>query len=202
MDPSQPYAIPRAETEPPLPQHAGASALRTTVYSLLAVMLLAGAWVRFNDDIGAIAPGLTGPAAIVADEAGLGGHVRTLVELALVTPAATPQAIASLGLSAPEQARLTQAVERQELRLVSLPLFDAGPLSAGHAVIVSTGGYTRMVRLGRAPVALILPIARVGTVTFRALDAPVIVGALTLSGPVTLPSLAGGEGLNVGVVAQ
>ncbi len=206
MDPSQPYALPQTESEPPLPQHAGADALRTTVYSLLAVMLLAGAWVRFNDRIGAIAPALTGPAASVADEAGLSGRVKGLVEIALVAPAATTQALSALQLSAPDLAALTQAVEQQRVRLARLPIFDAGPGTAdapGRAVIVSSGGYTRMVRLGREPVVLTLPIARVGTVSFRGVDgAPVTVGAVTLNGPMTLPTLTAGRVLNVGVVAQ
>lgn len=207
MDPSQPYALPQTDSEPPLPQHAGADALRTTVYSLLALMLLAGAWVRFNDRIGAIAPMLSGPAASVADEAGLSARIKGLVEVALVAPGATPQALSALQLGHAELATLTQAVEQQQLRLVRLPLFDASPgmstAQGEHAVVVSSGGYTRLVRLGRAPVVLTLPIARVGTVSFRSLDAgPVTVGAVTLNGPMTLPSLIGGQVLDVGVVAQ
>ncbi len=207
MDPSQPYALPETNSEPPLPHHAGADALRTTIYSLLAVMLLAGAWVRFNDRIGAIAPALSGPAAGVADEAGLSGRIKGLIEVALVAPSATPQAIAALQLPGADLAALTQAVEQQRLRLVRLPLFDASPGISnglgGRAVVVSSGGYTRMVRLGRAPVVLTLPIARVGTVSFHGLDAaPVTIGAVTLSGPMTLPSLSGGQVLNVGIVAQ
>lgn len=206
VDPSQPYALPQTDSEPPLPQHAGADAVRTTIYSLLAVMLLAGAWVRFNDRIGAIAPALTGPAASVADEAGLSGRIKGLVEVALVEPGATTQAIAALQLPGADRRALTQAVEQQKLRLVRLPLFDASPGlddAPGRAVVVSSGGYTRMVRLGRAPIVLTLPIARVGTVSFHGLDAaPVTIGAVTLDGPMTLPSLSGGQVLNVGVVAQ
>ena len=205
MDQS-PYALPQTDNEPPLPQHAGANAARITVYSLLAAMLLAGVWVRFNDRIGAIAPALTGPAAMVADEAGLSGRIKGLVEIALVAPDATTQAIAALQLSGADMAALTRAVEQQQLRLVRLPLFDAGPElpdAPGRTVVVSSGGYTRMVRLGRAPIVLTLPIARVGTVSFHGLDAaPVTIGAVTLNGPMTLPSLTGGQVLNVGVVAQ
>ena len=214
--------------EPDLPAAAGSAALRVTVSALLAVMLVAGAWVRFNGQIAAIAPGLAGPAAQVADELGESGRVTGLLELGLLPGPAGPEAVAAMGLPAAEAASLAQAVQRGRLRLVRLPLFDAGAAGpgAGRSVQVSSGGYTRLVPLTRQPMVVTLPIARVATVSFR--DAGpggtgpggmssagmggtgmgsagmggASIGALTLSGPVQLPTLAAGQTLDVGVVAQ
>lgn len=187
--------------EPVLPASAGSAALRTTVSALLVAMLVAGAWVRFNGRIAAIAPGLAGPAAQVADELGASGRVRGLLELGLLPMPAGPDAVAAMGLPAGEAAALAQAVQRGRLRLVQLPLFDAS--GAGRSVQVSSAGYTRLVPLARQPVVVTLPIGRVGTVSFRnAGPAGLGVGALTLTGPVQLPTLAAGQTLDVGVVAQ
>ncbi len=192
--------------EPALPASAGSAALRVTVSVLLAVMLLAGAWVRFNGRIAAISPGLAGPAAQVADELGESGRVRGLLELGLLPAPSGPDAVAAMGLSTEEAASLTQAIQRGRLRLVRLPLFDAGAVAdpgPGRSVQVSSGGYTRLVPLARQPVVVTLPIARVGTVSFRdAGPGSATVGALTLTGPVQLPALSPGQTLDVGVVAQ
>ncbi len=189
--------------EPDLPAAAGSTALNATVATLLAVMLVAGVWVRFNGRIAAISPGLAGPAARVADELGQSGRVRGLLELGLLP--AGPEAVAAMGLPTAEAATLAQAVQRGHLRLVRLPLFDAGGAGseAGRSVQVSSGGYTRLVPLTRQPVIVTLPIGRVGTVSFRgASPGGITIGALTLSGPVQLPALAAGQTLDVGVVAQ
>ena len=189
-----------------MPVSAGSAALRVTVSALLAAMLVAGVWVRFNGRIAALAPGLAGPAAQVADELGESGRVRGLVELGLLPAAAGPEAVAAMGLPAGEAATLVQALQRGRLRLVRLPLFDAGSgasLGAGGSVQVSSGGYTRLVQIARQPVVVTLPIGRVGTVSFRdAGPASVGIGALTLAGPVQLPVLSAGQALDVGVVAQ
>lgn len=196
--------------EPDLPAAAGSAALNATVSALLAVMLVAGVWVRFNDRIAAISPGLAGPAAQVADELGQSGRVRGLLELGLLPAPAGPEAVAAMGLPTAEAATLAQAVQRGHLRLVRLPLFDAGAAGpeAGRSVQVSSGGYTRLVPLTRQPVIVTLPIGRVGTVSFRGASpgsispGGITIGALTLSGPVQLPALAAGQTLDVGVVAQ
>ncbi len=194
--------------EPDLPASAGSAALRVTVSTLLAVMLVAGAWVRFNGRIAALSPGLAGPAAQVADELGESGRVRGLLELGLLPAPAGPEAVAAMGLPTGEAATLAQAVQRGRLRLVRLPLFDAAGSEAGHSVQVSSAGYTRLVPLTRQPVVVTLPIGRVGTVSFRDASpgsvgpAGTTIGALTLSGPVQLPTLAAGQTFDVGVVAQ
>ncbi len=196
--------------EPDLPASPTGSGLRTALSVVLAAMLFAGAWVRFNPQLAAMAPWLAGPAAVVADELAQPGRVHGLVEVGLLPASAGPEAVAAMGLATGEAASLTQALQRGQLRLVRLPLFDAqapddagaGGLAPVRSVEVSSGGYTRLVALTRHPAVVLLPIARVGTVSFRATGAAAVIGALTLTGPVRLPTLEPGQLLQVGVVAQ
>lgn len=200
--------LPTEAAEPAIPDAAGAGALRGLVYTVLALLLLAGAWVRFNPQIAAIAPMLAGPAADVAAQMAASGRVQGLVELDLLPMRATAEAVAAMRLPADEAATLTQAVRRGRLRLVRLPLFDFGadPAAAPDAariVEVSAAGYTRVIRLTRLPVAVTLPIGPVGSVSIRNLGAGTVgIGALTLDGPVRLPDLPAAAGLEVGVIAQ
>jgi hypothetical protein len=199
---------PTEAVEPALPEEGGGSPVRTALYAVLAVMLLAGVWVRFNSQIAAVAPGLAGgPAASVADRLPGAEHMRGLLEAGLVPLAATPAAIAAMGLSTADAALLSQDVARKRLRLVHLPLLDITPVlpadSPGHSVEVSAAGYSRIVHLGRQPTTLTLPIDSVGMVTFRSMsDDGVGIGALTLSGLVGLPKLAAGQQIRLGLVAQ
>jgi hypothetical protein len=199
--------LPRDAPEAALPQEGGTSVLRGTAYTVLAVMLVAGAWVRFNGQIAAIAPALAGPASEIADQLGVSGQPRGLLALDMLPVGAPGEAVASMGLNQADTASLTEALRRQRLRLVHLPVLDVSPVLAagetGHSVEVSAGGYTRVVRLTRQPVTLTLPIAAAGTVTFRS-EGPdaVSIGALTLAGPIRLPVLQSGQNLHVGVLAQ
>ncbi len=199
---------PTEAPEPTLPQSSGSGALRGTAYFLLLLLLLAGAWVRFNREIAAVAPGLAGPAAEVATQAAAAGRAAGLVEVGLLPSSATAAEVAKMGLPAGDAAALTQAVRDRRLRLVRLPLFDSGPFDgggtqAGHMIQVSAAGYTRVVELTAQPVSVTLPIAQVGTVTFRNLGGgPVGIGALTLAGPVRLPDLTEAGMMEVGVIAQ
>lgn len=202
--------VPNAEQ--PVPGTTGTSSLRVTVYSLLALLLAAGGWVRFNDQIASVSPTLAGPAAGAAAEVADAGSIRQLLELGLLPQTTAPAAVAALGLPPSDAAAMTEALRRDRLRLVQLPLFDAGMSTPGAAltgrlVEVSSGGYTRLIRLSRQPVVVTLPIDRVGTVSFRipANDAGGValdIGALTLTGPMQLPDLSQGQELDVGVVAQ
>jgi hypothetical protein len=198
--------LPKETSEAEIPQAGGTSVLRGTLYTLLSLMLLAGAWVRFNSQIASIVPALAGPAADIADQLGFSDHAHGLLALDLLPAGAPADAIAAMGLNAADTASLTEALRRQRLRLVHLPVLDVSPVLAagdGRSVEVSSGGYTRLVRLTRQPVTLTLPIAVAGTVTFRTADAAsVSIGALTLAGPVRLPDLQSGESLRVGVLAQ
>ncbi len=197
----------RSSPEDSLVPDAGHSIFRTTLYTVLVLTLAAGAWVRFNDQISSIMPALAGPAEQVADLAGLSGRPRGLLELGLLPENAPKEDIAAMGLGAADTAMLSDALMRRRLRLVHLPLLDVSPVlaagDAGHSIEVSTGGYTRLVRLTREPLTLTLPIAAAGTVTFRSADGDAVsIGALTLSGPVRLPDLQSGQSLSVGVLAQ
>ncbi len=206
---------PFQDAEPEIPGSGGTSAARTTLYATLALMLAAGGWVRFNDRIATVAPGLAAPAAGVAQEAKGTPPAERLMELGLVPRGAEQAAVAGLGLAASDAAAMQDALKRNRLRLVQMPLFDAGSSApdgtdTGRAVLVSSGGYSRLVRIGRQPVVVTLPIDRVGTVSFRvparevaALPASGLgIGALTSTGPVQLPDLAEGQELEVEVVAQ
>jgi hypothetical protein len=197
----------RSEPDEALAPETGRSALRTTLYTLLLVTLAAGAWVRFNEQIYALVPALAGPAQQVADQAGLSGRPSGLFELGLLPIAAPKEEIAAMGLGAADAALLSDALMRRQLRLVHLPVLDVSPVlaagAAGHSVVVSAGGYTRLVRLTREPVTLTLPIAVAGIITFRSTDGdPVSIGALTLAGPVRLPELQSGQSMSVAVLAQ
>ena len=205
---------PISNAEPALPGAGGTSALRTTIYAGLALILAAGAWVRFNDDLATVAPGLAAPAA-AARQATSASALHPLLEQSLVPRSDEAAAVAALGLPTADAAAMLDALRRDRLRLVQLPLFDAGSAlpgaaEAGHVVLVSSAGFSRMVRIGRTPVPVTLPIDRAGTVSFQVAageakmlpDSGLGIGAVTLVGPVPLPHLHAGEQLDVGVVAQ
>ncbi len=198
--------LPGGRAEPSLPDPAGSAALRGVAYTLLMLILLAGAWIRFNPQIAALAPMLAGPAADVAAQMAAPGRLRGLAEVALVPLADTGEAVAAMRLPAAEAAALTQAVRRGRLRLVRLPLFDSGADAAdavARVIEVSAGGYTTTVQLTRLPVAVTLPIGAVGTAAIRNLGGDTVgVGAVTLAGLVRLPDLPAAAGLEIGVVAQ
>lgn len=198
---------PTPAAEPTIPEAAGASSFRKTVYVALALLLTSGAWVRFNDQIAGVAPVLAGPAAGIAAAPTQPGMIVSLLELSMLPQAPGPEALASLGLPPSASAAMGEALKRNRLRLVQMPLFDAGSAGAGHVVEVSSGGYSRLVTLSRQPVIVTLPIDRAGTVAFRipasaAATDTLAIGALTATGPVRLPDLSHGQELDVGVIAQ
>ncbi|MCQ8241594.1 hypothetical protein [Rhizosaccharibacter radicis] len=189
--------------------------MRSTVYILLALLVAAGGWVRFNDRIAEVSPVLAAPAAPASQAIAAAHQIKGLVELGMVPSSETGAAVSAMKLPAPEAASLTRALDEDRVRLVRLPLFDTGlSTPGGRLVQVSTAGFTQVIRLSDAPLAVVLPINRVGEVSFRMLGgsadpaAPAgetrlaAIGALTLSGPVHLPDLHAGDQLTVGVVAQ
>jgi hypothetical protein len=198
--------IPAAE--PHIPEVPGSGSTRRTVYALLALLVLAGGWVRFNDRIASVAPGLAAPAAPASEAT----RNKGLVELGLVPAGEAPAAIQAMNLPASDAAALATAVKEDRVRLVQLPVFDTGDSTpGGRTVEISTAGFSQLVRLTPAPLRVTLPINRAGEVSFRIVPGQAgdpggmrlaSIGALTLSGPVHLPDLHLGDRLSVGVVAQ
>ncbi len=194
---------PRAE--PPIPLRVGSGGLHITAYTLLALMVAGAAWVRFNNQIAETVPVLAGPAEAVADRIADASRIKGLVELAILPPSATPEAVASMGLPAADARSLSGALSRRRLRLVHMPLVDLSATQAdqGRIVRVSTAGYTRVVQLSRTPVTLTLPVGPVGTVSFQTSSADGVgIGAVTMAGLARLPALPAGATLSVGIVAQ
>lgn len=195
--------------EASLPQSTEGGGLRRAGFLALLLVVAAGAWVRFSDRVTEWAPGLAAPvhAARSSDQ------VRGLLELGLVPAAASSAAIQAMQLPDQDAAALQQAVSRERLRLVRLPLFERDG-GTGATVLVDANGLTRVVHLTARPVVLSIPVAQAGNVSFRLLDgsppagvgpraSPGLgIGAITLNGPVALPALAAGQTLEVGIVAQ
>ena len=184
-----------------LPDASQSSGLRTSCYAVLALLVAAGAWVRFSDRIAGVIPALAAPRSAAPQL----DPVRGLVELGLVPVAATDATVRAMALPADDEAALRLAISRRQMRLVQIGLFarDGG---TGATVEVDANGLTRVMHLTAEPVLLTIPMAQVGTVSLRLLGgsppAGVGIGAITAIGPVALPSLAAGDPLDVGVVAE
>ncbi len=187
--------------EPRLPQSGEASGSRRLGCALLVLLVATGAWVRFSDRIAGWAPGLAAPVQAAPGS----GKVDGLLELGLTPVAATTAAVQSMRLPAPDEAALTSSLRDRRLRLVQLPLFERDG-GTGAVVQVDANGLERIIHLTAQPMLLTIPMDHVGNVTFRlvspALPSGVGIGAITLTGPQALPTLAGGQILQVGVVAQ
>jgi hypothetical protein len=192
-----------SEAEEALPASAGTGGLQVTFYALLAVALAAGAWVRFNDQIAAIAPALAAPAASVAAQTSGAGQMKALVELGLLPNTAAQEAVAAMGLPTGDAALLTEALARRRVRLMHVPIVDASDSTADRVIEVSSAGYTTLVHVTRQPVTVTLPVGPVGTISFRTASPDGVgIGLLTLAGPVRLPDLPAGQRMEVGVIAQ
>ncbi len=192
--------LPAETAEPIVRGGAGASAFRATAYAVLGLAVGCGAWLRFNTQIAAVVPALADSRTVAAGEP---ARVQVLMELGLLPAGEAQSAVADMGLSGGEAALMQAALRDRRLRLVRMPLVDETPGDAGHDVVLSTAGYTRVVRLTRTPVAVPLPVGPGGEVAFSTPDVEAVsVGTLGLSGPIRLPDLARGDVLSVGVVAQ
>jgi hypothetical protein len=197
--------LPVEAREPVVPEAAGSGALRSTLYTILAVMLAAGIWLRFNDQIAAVAPSLAAPAALAGGQMSDPAATRGLIQLDLLPASQSKAAVAEMGLPPGDAATLMQALQRGRMRLAHLPLLDDSPAlsGTGQVVQVSAGGYTRQVVLTRDPTIVTLPIGPVATVTFRTMEPNgVDAVALTLAGPMRLPTLHANQVLALGVIAQ
>lgn len=198
--------LPDETAEPLVRGSAGATALRTGTYLVLALAVSGGAWLRFNSQIAALMPGLAASSGVLSAEAAVPAG---LVDLAVLPAGEARAAIAGLGLQGGDAALMLHALRDGRLRLVRMPLVDVSTPdratggSPAHDVILSTGGYAVTVHLTRTPLSLALPVTSVGEVVFRTAGPDTVgIGALSLSGPVRLPDLAPGQVLSVGVVAQ
>lgn len=188
--------------EASLPQSGQSSGLRTSCYAVLALLVATGAWIRFSDRIAAVVPSLAAPGSTAPQP----DQVRGLVELGLIPVAATNAAVQAMALPATDEAALRLAISRRQMRLVQMPLFERDG-GSGAIVQVNANGLTRIVHLTAEPTVVTVPMAQVGTVSFRLIGGSsppggVGIGAITLVGPVALPSLAAGDLLEVGIVAQ
>ena len=189
----------------PAPSGGGAAGLRGLAV-MLAVLVAVGGWVRFSDRIAGWIPSLAPLAASGGGAAD--GRVGALLELGLIPASAGVPAVRAMNLPAQDESALAQAVERRRLRLVRVPLFERDG-GAGAVVQVDANGLTQVVRLATQPIVLTVPMAQVGSLRFRLLGNPpggappgVGIGAITLTGPLALPTLRAGQELDVGVVAQ
>ncbi len=198
---------PSSLAEPvPAPSGSGTAGLRALAVTL-AALLAVGGWVRFSDRIAGWVPALA-PLAASGGAAAADGQVGALLELGLLPASAGVPAVQAMNLPATDASALAQAVERRRLRLVRVPLFERDG-GTGAVVQVDANGLTQVVHLATQPIVLTVPMAQVGSLRFRLLGAApggalpgVGIGAITLTGPLALPTLQAGQELDVGVVAQ
>lgn len=188
--------------EPGLPQPGEASGPRRLGIAMLVLLVALGAWIRLSDRIAHWAPGLAAPVGL--SSASRDG-IDALIELGLTPRASTEAAVQAMRLPAPDEAALTRALGERRVRLVQLPLFERDG-GSGAVVQVDADGLERIIHLTPEPTVLSIPMARVGNLTFRLIGgappAGVGIGAITLTGPQALPTLADGKLLQVGIVAQ
>lgn len=115
-----------------------------------------------------------------------------------VAPAEVPAAIASMGLSAPDQALLA----KEGTKLVYITLYDSDA-EDGDAVTVTSDGFSRTIVLKKAPTVVIIPRPRAGFFTLTgAVDGEgggVTVGLNLPSGPFPLPIMSVGQTLTIPV---
>ncbi len=192
--------------EPVLAPSGGGAAGVRALAVMLALLVAVGGWVRFSDRIAGWIPALAPLAA--SGGAAAGDRVRALLELGLIPAGDDLQAVGAMNLPFNEASALAQAVERRRLRLVRVPLFERDG-GSGAVVRVDANGLSQIVRLSAQPIVLTVPMAEVGSLRFRLLGASpgaaaggVGIGAITLTGPLALPTLQDGQELDVGVIAQ
>lgn len=192
--------VPVAASERMVHASGGLSAVRGMVYVVLGAALLAGGWGRYGSQLAAMVPGT---AAQPVAQTRIGA-----MEVAMIPRSGEQLAMAGMGLSAADGAALGLALQRGQLRLAKLGLFDAtaavpegGPV--GHRVELVVGGYTTAVTLTRQADVVVVPVGPAATVSVRNLGgADTAVGLLTLSGPMQTPPLEPGQAEQVGVVAE
>ena len=157
--------LPAQAAEPMVRGSGGSAAFRGTLYALMAAALLAGAWIRFNQQIASVVPSLSAPAGL---QGPVVGDVRALVEMAMLPESQSAAAVAGMGLSGTEASQLLQTLRQGRLRLIAFPMVDVSAAGAagGHRVLVSASGYSRVVQVTREPIVVTLPVAAASAVSF------------------------------------
>ncbi|NHO19112.1 hypothetical protein GOB90_09035 [Acetobacter oeni] len=173
------------------------------VATIAGISVLAGGGFWINSKSSTPSPA---PLTQRVSEPAPGVHAGPAVaaEFALIAPEHAAKALRDAGYSVSEQAKILAGIKRREYRLVNLPFFDAG--GHGGAVSVQSGPVTRIVPLSGKPVSVILPILISGEVQVNPVSDPGAAGlepgALTILGPMALPTIHHDEYLTMTVIAQ
>ena len=197
--------LPAQTAEPMVRGSGGAAAFRGTLYALMCAVLLSGAWLRFNQQIAAVVPGLRAPD--MAQQGASPGEMKALVEMAMLAPGEAASAVPGMGLSNADANRMLQAMRDGRLRLIAFPMVDVSTADdggdGGHRVLVSSAGYSRVVQLTREPVVVTLPVAEASSVAFAPSgQAGAEICTRGLSGPLCLRPLNKGDVVDLGIIPQ
>ncbi|GAN54575.1 hypothetical protein Tasa_025_006 [Tanticharoenia sakaeratensis NBRC 103193] len=131
---------------------------------------------------------------------------HSAVQLALIAPENAENALRHSTLPAADQARLLQGVQDGDLKLATMPVFDAAGAS-GHVISVTSAGVTQTATLTPTPHLLIVGIPPTGQIEIAATGptgaSGTTVGMFSPVGAVALPTFSAmGQGLAVNVIVQ
>lgn len=131
---------------------------------------------------------------------------HSALELALIAPENAERALRHSSLPAADQARLLQAVQNGDLKLATMPVFDATG-ATGHVISVTSAGVTQTATLTPKPQLMIVGIPPTGVIDIAATgptgNAGTTVGMFSPVGPVALPTFSTmGQALAVNVIVQ
>lgn len=178
------------------------SHLRLIMVALATCALVAGAGYHYAGSESGHAPApLAGDRT---DQNDAQAQPRPGVQFSLISQDKAAEAMAMTSFSEKEKADILAAVKRRELRLVAMPIFDAG--GAGGTVTVLCGTTRQTVLLQPKPTVLILPITVSGNVDIIPSSDPgaagIGSGVVTMFGPQALPVMHKGDTLGLTVIAQ
>lgn len=122
--------------------------------------------------------------------------------LRAVATAEIPTALAAAGLAPGDAGTLAADVSAGRVRLVWLSLYDSD-VEDGDVAEIRSGGFSQVVRLTKASVAIAVPVGADNTIIIAGLvdggGGGVTVGVALPSGPVPLPPLSVGQALRLPV---
>ncbi len=190
-----PDAMPAAQPKPPPP--AGLPPTRRwSLLGGLALLTVAAAAVHHQ----AAAPG--------ADTVDVSETTRRIAGLAAAGPLPLSQvgqadmthALSASELPAGDSSALAADASAGRVRLVWLSLYDSD-VEDGDVAEIRSGGFSRAVRLTKAPVAIAVPVGPDNTITVAGLvdggGGGVTVGLVLPGGPLPLPPLSVGQTLRL-----